>query len=337
MGVSLLISLRYYASIKSTEGGIGGAKMYEKILVPLDGSELGEVALPYVEELASKLKAEVTLLQVVAPGFHFYGSDEGVVQVPYTEEEMAPLKASAEGYLEKVGSGLKDKGVNIRSEIRAGTPDEEIVDYAEKGDIGLMVMATHGHSGIGRWALGSVADKVVRATTRPVALIRAKDGRPDVREKDMLDKVLVPLDGSKEGETVIPYIKELASKVKAEVTLLYVMAQAYHLYTSENGAVQVPYRQEEMEPLKASAAGYLEKMASGLKDKGITAIAEIRVGSAAEEIIKLADETRADLVAMSTHGRSGISRWAFGSVADKVLHAGNTPLLLVRVPGSREG
>jgi len=158
-----------------------------------------------------------------------------------------------------------------------------------------------------------------------VALIRAKGARPDVRGKDTLDKALVPLDGSKESEAVIPYIEELASKLEVEVTLLHILAPHYYIYSET--------QLKQMESLRTSAKGYIERVAAQLKQKGIAATAEFREvtqGAEAEEIIKLADETQADVVAMSTHGRSGIGRWVLGSVADRVLHEGNTPLLLVR-------
>ncbi|MFA4836072.1 MAG: universal stress protein, partial [Dehalococcoidia bacterium] len=98
--------------------------------------------------------------------------------------------------------------------------------------------------------------------------------------------------------------------------------------------IQVPYTEKETEQLKANTMLYLEKAGERLKAKGISTKFGVTVGDPAEEIINLADKTGADLVAMSTHGRSGIARWALGSVADKVLHAGNTPLLLVRASGS---
>ncbi len=274
--------------------------MYKKILVPIDISELTKAALPYAEELAGRLGSEIILLSVSesaeAQDYH-----EHQIQV---ETIIDATKHNAERYLEKP----EGKGIKVESVILVGHPAEEIVDYADKEDIDLIVMATHGRSGIGRWTLGSVADKVVRATKRPVALIRAKSARLDVREKGILNKALVPLDGSKEGEAVIPYIEELASRLKAEVLLL------------------------QVGPLKANTEDYLEKVGGGLKGKGITTRFEVRVGDAAGEIIKLADEINADVVAMSTHGRSGISRWALGSVAERVLNAGNTPLLLVRAP-----
>ena len=298
--------------------------MYEKILVPLDGSQLAEVALPYAEEIAAKLGAHLILLSVVesteAQNYHNH-------QI-YIQQKTEDAKYGAERYLEKWGG----KAVKIESAFLVGYPAEEIVDYADKEGIGLIVIATHGRSGIRRWSLGSVADKVVRSATQPVAIIRAKDTRPDVREKDMLNKILVPLDGSKESEDVIPYIEEFTSKLKAEVILLHVLERAQHIWAGNVEATLIPYTEKEMEPLKANTVGYLEKVGKLFRDKGITTSFEVRVGTPAEEIVNLADEISVDLVAMTTHGRSGVSRWYFGSVADKVLHTGNTPLLFVRVP-----
>ena len=299
--------------------------MYEKTLVPLDGSELAEVALPYAEELASRLKTELILFQVVPRAYHVYGAYMSVAQVPYTDEEMEPIKASAQSYLGKVGNKLKDKGIATRSEVGVGAAADEIMKLAEENSVDMVTMSTHGRSGISRWALGSVADKVVRGTKQPVALVRAKGTRPDVRKKDILDKALVPLDGSKESEAVIPYIEELASKLEIEVILLHMLTPDYYTYS------ETEFKQTES--LRVSAKDYIEKVAAQLKQKGIVAKAEFKEvmqGAEAEEIILLADETQADVVAMSTHGRSGIGRWAFGSVADRVLHEGNTPLLLVK-------
>ena len=118
-------------------------------------------------------------------------------------------------------------------------------------------------------------------------------------------------------------------KLKAEVILLQVLSTSYQAITAERYGY-VSYTAQQMESDKAFARNYLEKVGARLKRKGMTVKSEVRLGIAAEEIIKLADEMYADVVAMSTHGRSGIGRWVFGSVADRVLHEGNTPLLLVR-------
>ena len=300
--------------------------MYHRILVPLDTSELAEVALPYAEQMAGRLGSEITLMSVS----HSAGEKEQRVFRSYIQETVAVTKERANRYLEKPTG----QDVKVESAILVGNPAEEIVDYADRESIDVIVMATHGRSGIGRWALGSVADKVLRATERPVVLIGAKGARPGLLKKGVFKRALVPLDGSKESEAVIPYIEELASRLGAEVTLLQVLAIVYHVYVSGEAAVQVPYTEEEMKPLKASAESYLEKVGSGLKGKGVTTKCQVRVGAAGHEIIKLADEIGADIVAMSTHGRSGVGRLVFGSVAEKVVRTGNTPVLLVRTPGA---
>jgi len=302
--------------------------MYHRILVPLDTSELAEVALPYAEQMAGRLGSEITLMSVS----HSAGEKEQRVFRSYIEGTVEVTKERAKRYLQKPTG----QDVKVQYAILVGNPAEEIVDYADRENIDVIVMATHGRSGIGRWALGSVADKVLRATERPVVLIRAKGARPDmlVVEKGAFKRVLVPLDGSKESEAVIPYIEELASMLGAEVTLLQVLAIVYHVYVSGDAPAQVPYTEEEMKPLKASAESYLEKVGSGLKGKGVTTKCQVRVGAAGHEIIKLADEIGADIVAMSTHGRSGVGRLVFGSVAEKVVRTGNTPVLLVRTPGA---
>ena len=294
--------------------------MYEKILVPLDGSELAEVALPYAEELAGRMGSEIILVYVGEsnedPYRHMYQA--------YLDKMIETTRQGAERNLAK----LVAKAIDIKSAFLAGNPAEEIVDYADREKIGLIVMATHGRSGLRRWALGGVADKVVRATEQPVALIRSKGARADVREKGILTKALVPLDGSKESEAVLPYIEELASKLKAEVILLRVLTMDY-VVTSDEQLKQIKHR-------RASTKDYLRKVAARLKQKGIAAKAEFRetmVHNEASEIIKLANEAYVDVIAMSIYGQSGISHWAFGSVTERVLYEGDTPLLLVR-PGA---
>ncbi|MDD5038355.1 MAG: universal stress protein [Dehalococcoidales bacterium] len=156
----------------------------------------------------------------------------------------------------------------------------------------------------------------------------------------MFQKILVPLDGSKVGEKALPYVEELACmcapEQKVEVILLQVITELTHpvLVTSEEvgGLVAAPYSKEEMEQIKGRAMDYLNKAGKSLKkNQGVTVKYSVRTGAdAANEILKAADQMKADLIAISTHGRSGISRWALGSVADKILRAGNTPILMVR-------
>ena len=152
----------------------------------------------------------------------------------------------------------------------------------------------------------------------------------------MYERILVPLDGSKIGEAALPYVEELVSKLtqlqKIEVTLLQVVSPLTHYFAAGEIAAPIPYTKIEMEQIKKKAIDYLDKAGEGLRSKGAILKCKVGVGKAAEEIIKVSDETNATLVTMSTHGRSGFSRWAFGSITEKVLRGGNMPVLMVRVP-----
>ena len=303
--------------------------MYEKILVPLDGSQLSEVALPYAEELAGQLGSEITLLSV----------DEGVKDLQevtiqsYLEKTVQSITEKAARFSSQPGitSAIKAKAVNL-----SGRPAEKIVEYADAENIGLIVLSTHGRSGIMRWALGSVSDKVMRASTRPVMLIRAKGSNTDIQKEGLLRKLVIPLDGSKEAEAVIPHIEELASKLKLEVILVQVLARGFMTLST-----YFPLTDQQIESDKTVAITYLNNIGVQLKEKGITVIVEektgieIRFGNPAEEIMQLADEKHADIIAMTTHGRSGVGRRVFGSVAERILREGNIPLLLVRAPGAK--
>jgi len=148
-------------------------------------------------------------------------------------------------------------------------------------------------------------------------------------------KILIPLDGSKIGEAALPYVEELVSKlsprVKVEVTLLQVVSLLTHYVVAGEAVAPITYTEKEMEQIQQEARDYLNTVGEGIRKK-VSVKIRVGIGNAAEEIIKAADEINVDLIAMSTHGRHGISRWAFGSVTDKVLRGGHKPVLLVRVP-----
>jgi len=153
----------------------------------------------------------------------------------------------------------------------------------------------------------------------------------------MSERILVPLDGSKFGEAALSYVEELISRLapeeKVEITLLHVITavrQAFHIPAGV-GSVSVPYNEEELAEMKDAATDFLNKVGDGLRNEKVTVICKVSVNeNPADEIIKAEVEVNADLVAMSTHGRSGITRFAIGSVADKVLRGGTVPVLMVR-------
>ena len=290
--------------------------MFERILVPLDGSKAAELALPYAEELAHAFDSEVILLFVC---------DTPHCQQHY--EHQVYIEKTAEVVTEHIG-GKKPK-TSVKPLVLEGHPAAEINDYAVKNAASLIIMATHGRSSITSWALGSIATKVLNRAHIPVLVIRAGDTALDVRQEPLFSRILLPLDGSKTGEAALPYIRELAEKLHSEVVVFQVVASGQHVHTI-GGLDYVNFNGRELELAKSKTAEYLERTVAKLKATKATIRSEMKVGDTAQEIIKFADEIRASLVAMSSHGHSSIERWAFGSVTHKVLHNGHTPLLVVR-------
>ena len=156
----------------------------------------------------------------------------------------------------------------------------------------------------------------------------------------MAAKILIPLDGSEIGEAALPYIEELVSKLSPRVKLEFILFRVVPLLTHyiATGEVMAPiaYTGKEMAQIQQEARDYLNKVNESIISEKFSVEIKVEVGNAAEEIIKAADEISVDLIAMSTHGRHGISRWAFGSVTDKVLRGGHKPVLVVRAPKEAE-
>jgi nucleotide-binding universal stress UspA family protein len=155
--------------------------MYERILIPLDGSENGEAALPVIEELISKLSAEIqteiVLLQVISALTHWAVAGAATAPVQFSDKELKLIEQQARDYLTQMSTNLISQGVNVRTEIRFGNAAEEIIKAADELKVDLIAMSTHGRSGISRWTLGSIADRIIRGSQKPVLVIRAYKGK----------------------------------------------------------------------------------------------------------------------------------------------------------------
>ncbi len=151
--------------------------MFERILVPLDGSQVGEAALSHVERLVSKIgpkvKTEVILFQVISSLSHYVIAGEASVQVPYTDREVAQIKRKVKEYLEKAGEDLRNVRVTVKTQVATGKAAEEIIKAAEELKVDLIAMSTHGRSGLSLLTFGSITGKVLRTSGVPVLVIRA--------------------------------------------------------------------------------------------------------------------------------------------------------------------
>ena len=300
--------------------------METRILVPLDGSRLAEQALSCAMTLGRGLPAELVLFRAVS-----IPSD---VQEALDKANLKPgplmeqLETDADGYLQAIPRLLPKTGLGFRHVVRHGLAADAILDFVEQTDVQLIVMASHGYTGIKRWTHGSVAERVLQSASVPALLVRAKEGvSKDLPETSPCRRILVPLDGSKVAEQVLPAVTPMAKALGCEITLFHVpVVYASGLLIGEG---YLPLH-GDFETADRVAQDHLDGLASDLRDQGIEASTATWVGPVAETIVDYADVNDVDLIAMCTHGRTGIARWALGSVADRVLRAGDRPILLVR-------
>lgn len=287
--------------------------MYERILVPLDGSKFAEQVFPPVVELARAFGSEVVLVEVCEPAETEYGQACRL----YINNKAEQLRNSMEGL-----------AANVRTTVLEGKAAEQILDYAQKSDISLIIISSHGRSGIAPWSLGGTANKVLHRVGVPLIIVRAKETPEESAEVGLFSRILIPLDGSERSEVILPYVMELSKKLESEVALLRVVEMGKHVHTV-GGLSYIPYKDQDIDKAKTSAQRYLDEVSSKLAGTKATVKCEIRVGDAAREIIKLAVETGCSLIAMSSHGYSGIEAWAHGSVTGKILQASKQSFMFV--------
>lgn len=302
------------------------------ILVPLDGSTLAESVLPYARLLARTIDARLHLLRVITGVRHEHVPlddptlrAEAGVPPGATERDSSPaweaLRQFAENYLAEQAEQLRAAGLYVTFEVRVGAPAETIVEVAAECQARMIAMATHGYSGLARLALGSVADAVLHAAAAPILLVRGNAPLP--KHASALKRIVVPLDGSELARQALPTAIELAEFARAEVVVVQAITPSIEDYLGAASPVA-----ELRDNLRAQVLHEYEQHVVGGQPAAVTAA--VLVGHAAEAIAEEVDWRRADLIVMATHGYSGMRRWIHSSVADQLLHATTTPLLLVR-------
>jgi nucleotide-binding universal stress UspA family protein len=299
--------------------------MYSKILVPLDGSKTAEKALPYARYLADKFKVPVELLAVVdiAEVASHMASEKARFLDTIIDDAVRRLTS----YLGSVATTFAD--TDVRCSVEKGKAEDTIIEEAATDKAMLITMATHGRSGLNRFLLGSVAEKVLRGMANPLLLIRATEEAKSEGEA-MLKSIIVPLDGSELAEGVLPMAAGMAKKLDLEVELFRTYHIPYNVYGGDEGFYAGNY-EELLAGVRDEAAQYLDKKAADLKNLGVAKITCVtKEGLAADEIILLGQKTPDNLIAMSSHGRSGVKRWVLGSVAEAVVRHCGDPVLITR-------
>lgn len=277
--------------------------MFDRVITPLDGSELAEHALSLLAAFMLRPPEELRLVRVV-------GVDE-----PETERRRA------RDYLDALQLPDALRGARVVTEVRVGQdPASEILSSVEANSCGLVVLMTQGKRGISRWLWGSVAERVIRHC--PVALLLANPSAgpaPLAR----IRRILVPLDASPRAAEVLPLVRSVALAYGAEV----VVCAAHYVEPTEWARDYM----DRVERDKVEVEGVLGKQVQPLRAAGIGVNVVVTWGDPATVILDAIEREQVDLVAMTTHGRSGFQRWLLGSVAEKVLRVSPRPVLLQRV------
>jgi nucleotide-binding universal stress UspA family protein len=278
--------------------------MFTSIIVPLDGSEFAERALPYATRLCQATRAQLTLVQAA------------YVTVPVTNASASRLAAErlkvvvgeAEEYLTQVAQRLEAAGQPAAVRVHQGGPTTTITQEVADRQANLIIMTTHGRTGPGRAIFGSVANELLHQATVPILIVPASADLSWPVNGPL--RVLVPLDGSAHSETILGPAAELADGLKADLLLVRVADHRADVETRE----------------------YLERAANALRSDLRTVNSLVLEGKPAAAIVRAAQDEHASAVAMATHGRTGLARLVMGSVADGVVHSSTIPILVVRPP-----
>jgi nucleotide-binding universal stress UspA family protein len=297
--------------------------MYKKMVVLLDGSELAEVVFAYAQEVSGRIHVDMDLLHVCGP--------DGQARLPmcraYMEQKAAQLCAEAEAVRKKYDKDATAQCIFAQGRVVVGHPTEEILKYVDENDIDLVMMSTHGSSGVKEWDLGDVANKGIHASKVPVWLVPT-----ELREEVSADvlpsrPLLVALSGSEESEAGLTHavetIKQRGAESESELVLLNVVEGSRTMMSWAS----VDDLEDQREKMKA----YLEGLAEPIRASGIEVRTEVlSLGDPARNIIDYLKDNPTQLLVMATPGKSRLNRTIFGSVTENVIRMVRvTPLLLV--------
>jgi nucleotide-binding universal stress UspA family protein len=297
--------------------------MFRTLLVPLDGSELAERALPYATSLATASGGKVILVRVAlaAPPATLDGAG--------WEADQSAAIAEAEQYLAQVAGRLRGR-VTVETQVPYGRATPSILDAIVESSPDAVVMATHGRTGLQHLLVGSVAEGVIAGSAVPVFVVYARPGEAPQSQFDPgRARVVVPLDGSPFAEASLATAVELVGP-NGELVLVTVVEPPDKVLRDEFGRT-ISYLDQQEEALSREARDYLHMIVARLANTypGLRVSVDVRLGEAAPGVIVAAVDRAADVVVMASHGRTGIPRAVFGSVTGAVVREGSTPVLVV--------
>lgn len=295
--------------------------MYKKMVVLLDGSELAEVVFNYAQEVSARMHVCVELLHVCSP------QETRLLPMrrAYVEQKAKELYAAAEETRAKYCKQDSAPSIPPRGVVVVGYPADEILKYVEENDIDVVMMATHGSSGVKAWDLGEVSNKVVHASKVPVWLVPT-----ELREEVITDTLakrmmVVPVSGSRQSAAAIPHAVDVLTQRGAESDLVLLHVIDAFLSISQKQTL------DNLDTKREKMKAYLEGLAQPIRDStGITVRTEVFLGDPVRMIIEYLKGNPTQLLVMATSGKSRLDRMIFGSVTESIIHMVKvTPLLLV--------
>lgn len=297
--------------------------MFHTLIVPLDGSELAERALPYAMHLAAAARGEIILVRVaLAPA-------PMTIEAADFERMQRIALGEAESYLARIAATTPPQ-VSVKTVVLYGRVARRLIETVHEFGADAVVMATHGRTGLPHLLYGSVAEALLAQSPVPVLLVHARPGEAPVDAFDpAYARVVVPLDGSSFAEAALEPAADLVGTT-GELILTCVVEPPAKVERDETGHV-IAYLDQQEEATTREARDYMLEVARQLEQShpGIRTRADVRLGEPAAGITMSVIDRTADLVVMATHGRTGLSRALVGSVAGAVLRDGNAPVLLV--------
>ncbi len=296
--------------------------MFKRILVPLDRSALAESVLPHTVAVAAVFQSQVTLLHVLDP----------VHMTDYARTvdafEWQMHRAEAEKYLAEMVARMRDAGVDVESVIMEGDAAERVVEHARLAKCDLIILSSHGQSGLSGWSVSSVVQKIILRAYTSIMIVRAYQSGLSPLTGLRYHRLLLPVDGSQRAECVLPPTEMLARAHAAQALFVHVVRRPEMPRRTPLSPADAELVERVVERNRGEAERYLDELKARLSGNAET---RLTVRDSVEATLhELVDQEKADLVILSAHGYTGETRWPYGGVVTSFLSHGTTPLLIIQ-------
>jgi len=294
--------------------------MFDRILVPLDGSLVAECVLPHIISIGQAFNAEIMLLHVLE------NNRAGTSTQLFDLLNWQINKTEAKLYLERIGDRLQKSGLQTKAIVLEGPVTESITEFVQGQEMKLVILSSHGQSGLRKWGISSVTHKIILSAPTSMLIVRA----PQMKEQSY-GRILVPLDGSWRAENVLPMVTQLARFHKSQI-------QIVHVVKTPEMARHMPPEKDDLDLAnrivarnKEEALYYLDQVQLRSPLAGIDVQAHLIVNdNAAVALHELVDREKIDMMVVSAHGYSGNEQWPYGSMVNNFILYGKAPLLIVQ-------